>query len=314
MGLLRSLIQVFYGKLVTLSPKIELLFRGIYWRNVSRLKSLNKSNFVLDNNFTELHKLTEFLKSLFREKDEILIVHSSFFALGGLKETPKKIINEFVEILGPTGTLAMNGGRIFPGEEEKGLYENYNVDEVTTYDVRKSKVWTGALPMFMVRDTRAIISEFPINSMVAIGSEAENMMRNNIMGYQNSSCGSNSAWKYCTDKDALIVGIGIDLVHSLTIMHVAEENKVDWPIKNWFRVRRFNVINGDDQKLIEIKERKPKWGTLHFAEKNFRKDLLKAGILKSMDIDGLKIEYLRSMELYTFLEDRNANGYPYFNW
>ena len=59
---------------------------------------------------------------------------------------------------------------------------------------------------------------------------SENINSNDV----NSSCGPNSGWKYCAENNAIVVGLGIDLVHSLTIMHVAEENH-----DNWYKVFNF---------------------------------------------------------------------------
>jgi len=306
----KRLIKHLYGFVVSLSPNIEIFFRQLYWKNISNLKEIVDKK-ALKNDLTDFTKVIEFLKSLLCEND-ILIVHSSFTALNGVGKSPKQIINELINLVGKNGTLAMNSARIF---SEEGKIEDI-LDEkeinIAEYNLKKSKVWTGAIPLFMVRDSRSVISKFPLNPMVAIGNQALNMMEKNIEGDNCSSCGPYSSWKYCTDRNALVVGIGLDLTHSLTIMHVAEENKNEWPIKNWFRKRKFKIIDGDQQNIIEVNERRPKWGLLHFAERTLRKDLIKSGVLNSHEIDGFRIEYLRAKTLFDFLNSKNEKGYPYF--
>jgi aminoglycoside 3-N-acetyltransferase len=314
MGLrVKFLIRRAYNFTIGLSPRIEILFRKFYWKNVTIFKRfVNKK--PESNNLTDFTKVLDVLKPLILEKNEILIVHSSFGSLAGVNKSPKQVINALLNLLGETGTLAMNSARIFP--EEGNIKDILHKEDVplTTYDLKKSRVWTGALPLWMVRDSRSVISKFPLNPMVAIGNEAQNIVEKNIQHPDSSPCGPNSSWKYCTDRNALVIALGVDLTHNLTIMHVAEENKKDWPVENWYRKRQFRIIDGNINTQIEVKERRPKWGLLHFAERTLRKDLISSGILKFIEIDGFRIEYLRAKSLFEFLNNKNDNGYPYFNF
>jgi aminoglycoside 3-N-acetyltransferase len=302
------------NKILSLSPYLELFIRKFYWQNKKLLSSLKKTT-VPCYELKDFNKIKDQLKDFGVQKGDILILHGSYETLEGTGKAPNDIIEELLDLLGVDGTLAMNSSRIFPEEKLKGNYLNADYsDEIVTYNVRKSRVWTGVLPFFMLKHKKAKISRFPINPIVAIGRFAEEMTENNIKGELNSSCGINSSWKFCADNNAIIVGLGTDLTHSLTIMHVAEEViGENWPIKNWYRERLFKVVDDDFDKIIKIKERKPKWGTLHFAERTLCKDLLKSGILKTKTIDGVLVEVLKSNELIDFLNSKNKNGYPYFN-
>ena len=59
--------------------------------------------------------------------------------------------------------------------------------------------------------------------MAALGPLAEQIIKNNLDGYEPLPCGVNSSWKFCADNNAKILALGVDMAHSLTMIHVAEE-------------------------------------------------------------------------------------------
>lgn len=304
------------NKILSLSPFIEIIIRNFYWTHKSIFSRLN-SNRLNSNRLISFEKIIMKLKDFGLKKGDILLLHSSYEQLENTGKTPQNIIDDFIDLIGDEGTLVMNSSRIYPEEKKKGDYLNaeYN-NEIVTYDIKKSKVWTGVLPFVMLKDKRSKISKFPINPVVAIGKLADKMIEKNISEENDYPCGINSSWKFCVDNNALIIGLGVDLTHSLTIMHVAEDIMGEnWPIKNWYRNRKFRIIDSENNfdKIINVKERNPKWGALHFAERTLCKDLLNAGILKTAIIDGVIVEAIRANELIYFLNSKNKGGYPYFN-
>jgi aminoglycoside 3-N-acetyltransferase len=297
------LISLLLNDLLSSSPYLEVLVRHIYWRGLFFRKYSKKRFSQISNTFYDINKLFNFLGDSGIQKGQILILHSSYDSLKNTKLTPNQIINKFVDFLGPDGTLAMNAGRTLGNKDEHGFI---------SYDLNNSRVWTGVLPAFLVKYKNAVISKFPINSMVAIGPHSNEMMKNNIAGKFPTSCGPNSSWKYCLDNNAWIVGIGIDLTHSLTMIHVAEECAENWPIKDWYDSQSYRIIDSQIVGEVTIKFRKEKWGKLHFAERTLYRDLLKNDILKKITIDGLNVELINSKSLIEFLKNKNKNGYPYF--
>lgn len=302
------------NKILSISPYFELFIRRMYWKNkkiTSRFKKVSIQNFQLK----DFDKIKNQIVNFGAKKGDVLVLHASYEALEGTGKSPNDIIDELLDLLGDEGTLVMNASRVFPEEKKKKNYINADyADQIVTYDVHKSRVWTGVLPFFMLKNKKAKISRFPINPIVAIGKLADQMIEKNIMQELYSSCGNNSSWKFCLDNDAIVVGIGTDLTHSLTIMHVAEEVMGDnWFVDDWYRERQFRVIDNHFDEIIKVKERKPKWGTLHFAERTLCKDLINAEILKTVVVDGVLVEFLKSKELIDFLNSKNKNGYPYFN-
>lgn len=298
--------------ILSLSPRIEIAVRKLYWKNIKKTKGLKKQKTIpiALNNFA---KIENQLKEWGVKEGSLLVAHASYEALANTGKTPNSIIDALLEMIGSEGTLAMNAARKFPEEETIENYLTANYEEVVvTYNLQKSRVWTGALPHFMLKHPKASISRFPINPMVAIGKYAEAMMVNNLAEME-TACGENSAWNFCVQHDALVVGIGIDLTHSLTIIHVAEDTyQQSWPIKDWYRTRRFKIIDQEEVIYTTVRERRPIWGTLYFAERTLCKDLLSAGILQSAVIDGVLVELLNAKKLINFLITKNQTGYPYY--
>src|SRR5690606_3050777 len=201
-------------------------------------------------------------------------------------------------------------------------YPYYDVDnknkydlnkDIFTYDVKKSKVWTGIIPKLMMERKEAVTSRFPLNSITAIGSEATKMMEKELLEERPAPNGVNSSWKYCTDKNAWVVSLGTDLTHSLTIIHTVEDVKKDeWPVKNWYREVAFEIIDEDFKTTKTVLERHPRWGTMHFGERKLCSDLIENNIMTTKYIDGVLIESLRAKPLYDFMNSKNEKGYPYF--
>ena len=86
----------------------------------------------------------------------------------------------------------------------------------------------------------------------------------------------------------------------------------NWPIKDWYRERKFKIINGNQIEYKIIRERKPIWGSLHWAGRTLANDLIKHNVVKSICINGVIVEIINSKELELFLNSKNKNGYPYF--
>ena len=308
-----------YNNVALLSPRIEVLLRQIYWKNTSRLKKVargthtKKHKTVVPVNF---NMVLDWLKDNGVGEGSLLVVHSSYEALESTGLEPDVIVEKLLELVGKTGTLAMPAIRKYKGEPSYAERTGFEkVDIVCKYNVRKTKVSSGVLPYYMVLRDDSEVSRFPLNPMVAIGPLAKEMMAHNIEDEWSSPHGPKSAWKFCYDHNAVVVGLGASLEHYNTITHVAEEAFGDWYWSDdvWYCERTFDIVEGDFEKRINIRERKPYIGKMHFAEKNLYKDLIKNGIIKEDIINNTIPVYIESAQEYiNFLRKKNKKGYPYF--
>lgn len=301
-----------YNRIALLSPRMEVILRRFYWNNYELLKRFKPKSSLRPDTGEKINfdKIIEYLRGRGIGEGALLIVHSSYGAIKGSGLSPDEVIDKLLYLIGRTGTLAMPVIRHF--EEEPSVEDEIkaNLEEVVSvYDVLTSPITTGALPKCLHKRKESVTSRFPLNPMCALGPLAEQMMADNLNSH--SPHDEHSAWKYCSDHNAIIVGIGIDLAHYLTMLHVAEEAYPGWPIKDWFRKRNFIIKDGDFQVQKTVLERRPKWGMLHLADKLYTKDFKEKGILIETTIESTRIGIIKSSELIHYLNSRKAEGYPY---
>ena len=309
---------------MTLSPHIELIIRGIYRNRVLNIQKngrLDKifSSFrriMIERKKVDFSKVINHLVSIGIKEGDIIIVHSAYLQFMGSGISPDHILNELISLIGANGTLVMPVMRTYPESPNDDEVLFAEIDGIKfEYDVNKSKIWTGILPYKLFKKKGSVTSRFPINTLTAFGPDAKKMFNSELDEELPTPNGLNSAWKYCADKDAWIISLGTDLTHSLTMIHTAEDtNRENWPIKNWYRRKRFIIRDNDFEMEKIVLERHPRWGMLHYAERTLCKDLIKNNLLTSVEIDGVLVESLKSKSLLNFLNEKNKEikGYPYY--
>lgn len=315
------MLAYFYKKTVLLSPYIEVLLRQFYWKHVILLRKYKPygkmETISSQRGYVNFDHIIDHLRSKGIGEGALLVVHSSYDVLECTGLTPNEIIDKLLLLVGKTGTIAMPAIRKFKGEPKPEKILSFNTDHfICTYNVKKTALISGLLPYTLMRYEKAEISHFPLNPMVAIGPLAKEMMADNLKGTYPSPHGANSSWKYCYDHDAFVIGLGVDLEHYNTMLHVTEEafGNWRWPAEEWYRLRQFDVIDErDNMRRVTVCERKPKWGMLHIAELNLNRELRRHKIIERVEIENtIPICIERAQELIAFLRTRNQKGYPYF--
>jgi aminoglycoside 3-N-acetyltransferase len=307
-------------KILSLSPWIEVLIKTFYWRVsavnklfAARARSQNKVMINLNPPAMSFEIIEQALRDSGVLPGDILIVHSSSVALSRTGLTPMEICQKLIDFLGAEGTLAAPAIPLFR-EEPTGTARL--TDEVCSkrliYDVKRTPPWTGAIAKALMGMPGALRSRHPLNSMVAIGKHAVFMMEDNIDGNLPTACGMNSSWKYCADRNAKIVFLGVDASHNMTMIHVAEDAwESQWPINGWYRERLFTIRDSGVELNLTVRERCPKW-SIYYGERTLQRDLQRFKILKCKDIDGFKFGYCESGRLIDFLNERKNKNYPYW--
>ena len=310
-----------YRRLCLLSPRIEVSLRKIYWHNVKYLAKFNpnkarKVSKKISYSHVNFDDIIHYLRENGIDKGSLLIVHSSYDVLECTGLSPKEIIDKLLDLIGETGTLAMPAIRKYKEEPKYTEILTTDVSQlVCKYDIRKTLIKSGLLPYTMVKRKDSEVSLHPLNPMVAVGPLAKAMMEHNLDGNHPSPHGPNSSWKYCYDHDAFVVGLGVDLDHYNTISHVNEEafGNWKWSDEDWYRLRVFDVI--DDEKIchrVTVKERKPEWGMLRFAELNANKNRNNSGIIKRTMIGNIPICIEKSRDYVDYLQEKNKRNFFYY--
>ncbi|MBL4832211.1 MAG: AAC(3) family N-acetyltransferase [Aliivibrio sp.] len=308
--------------LIGFFPRLEVLLRLIYWTYpaVQKVltkfkKSIIKSKTISNDVVITLSDLKAEIQSHGIGLGDILIVHSSMDMLKRNDISELMVIDMLLDIIGDKGTLVMPAIPWYR-EAPKGMERLTKdvSDEVWTYNVQKSFPWTGSLPARMMGRKDARRGRHPLNTIVAIGAKKDELFQNELSIDNPLPCGPESPWAVCAKQNAKILALGVDLVHSLTMIHVAEDCYSEvWPIKDWYRTRRFRVVDNGNEEIVQVRERHPKWASF-FAQKKLSKDLVDNNISRLSVIQNVSICTLESNALLTFLKSKRGKGYPYYLW
>ncbi|MBR5747466.1 MAG: AAC(3) family N-acetyltransferase [Prevotella sp.] len=309
-----------YNRIALSSPHVEVLLRKLYWKNVKHLGKFNPHKVVktkAPTKHVDFNQVLGWLRCNGVGEGSLLVVHSSYSALECTGLEAKQIIEELLGLVGETGTLAMPAIRKYKEEPHGADILTTNTEDlICTYNVKKTIVQSGMLPFTMLRRKDSAVSHHPFNPLVAVGPLAKPMMEHNLDGEAPSPHGPNSCWKFCYDHNAFVIGLGVGLDHYNTISHVNEEafGNWKWSEEEWYRKRKFVVFDEEGNKQnVVVKERKPEWGMLRFAELHANKDRNESGLIKRTKIDGEIIVCLeKAREYVDYLQENNKKGKYYY--
>jgi len=290
-------------RILELSPYIEVLARRVYWSNRWFIAGAKKMGFMRPRASASAtqetwRKIEAFLGAAGVREGSLMIVHSSGTALMSTGYSPARLVDNLLALVGPSQGIDRIRADVS--------------DLEPVYDVQNSVPWTGVLPLQLMGHPGAVRSRHPLNSMAAVGPLARPMMENNMMGDRPLPCGVQSSWKFCADHGAVIVALGVDMVHSATMIHVAEDSyEHEWPIRDWYRERKFRIVDHGATSRVTVRERHPKWAA-YYAERTIARDLKRAGLMACASIDGISIELVAAQDLLRLLGAGRAKAYPYF--
>ena len=305
-------------KFIARFPVIEVLYRHIYWRVplvpsiLKKLRGQRKPSQRLQLP-PILPEFSQMAKKMGIGHGDIVIVHSATRKFYQAGHSAHEILNCLFDLVGPTGTIVMPA---IPMLRDDPNPENRFNDSLFAkpffYHKGVDRVWTGRLPKKMGDDPQSYLSSVPLNTVVAKGAHAEEIVEGQDMTDGFTACGPSSAWARCYDLNAKILMIDVDVAHNLTMIHTAEDLfEAEWPIKNWYRTRDFVIQDGDDKRSIQMRERHPKWA-LFYCEHQFNRDLRDQSIFAYETTDnGLNLALGTSKGLIDFLRSHRPGTYPY---
>lgn len=316
-----SIIGNIYKKTCLISPWIEVALRKFYWSNFKYLKQFSpyggggiENAAIIEK--VDFSQIINYLKSKGVGEGSLLIIHSSYDTLACTGLKPQEIIHELRNLVGESGTIAMPAIRNFKEEPQAADLLKANFDNlVCEYNVMRTPITSGILPFTLLRMKDSVCSHFPLNPLVAIGPLAKPMMEHNLDNEKCSAHGKESCWKFCLDHNAIILGLGVDLDHHNTMLHVMEEafDNWKWSDEEWYIAREFDLIDENkNKKRIKVRERKPIWGMIYNAEVRMYKSFYDDGIIEKKDFGPIPVCYEESQRLKEHLQMRNKKGYPYY--
>lgn len=167
-------------------------------------------------------KFKQFLSQKLGVKNGATVfIHSSMDFLN-VDASPEKILNILLDLVGKEGTL------IFPAWHFNYRAEIY-LQKNKVFDMKRSPTVMGMLPETARRHPLAFRSIHPINSIVAIGKHAKELVEEHHKSVY--PCGEMSPYYKMMKYNAIIVGIGVTS-HFLSFMHCPEDIlKEKFPVK-----------------------------------------------------------------------------------
>ncbi len=305
------------NKILEYLPFAEAIARNLYWRipimqKIASRISKTQHATTMKNGFSIDGLIAELKRKGVLDND-VIIVHSNMKALAKSCLGPSEIIESFMQQLCPEGTLVCPTFPLYVKEPRGTERLTRDMSEVElVYNVQKSRPWTGALGQALMKTAGSRRSLHPLNTITAHGKAVNQIFANETIDSLDLPCGPNSTWAALAALNAKIVMLGVDMTHSLTMIHVAEDcYENDWPIKGWYRKRCFRVVDHGNEHRVEVRERHPRWA-LSYAERKLSRDLYSEGVASRTRVGSLDITILESKSLLDFLNNRKKSGYPYY--
>lgn len=291
-------------------PWIEVLARRVakhltFIKNIFNKLNTKKKKKIGNCEIIDKSILKNYLKGLGIKKGDILIVHSSLRPLKCFEMSPEDVIDMLLDLVGEEGTLVMPSFVTY-NEHISGEFEEVSTQEFL-YNVQKSAAWTGIITDIFWRREDVMRSKFPDNSLAAFGKYAKEMFEKEDKG--DLAHGQYSAWKFCSEHHAKVLFLGIPAFNAITEIHLPEDIlDEDWPIRGWFKERKYEITDGEKVYKRKTRIRKQFWSkylTEYRCSYELRKhDLLKEEILRNVPISF--IYDLKTME--KFITERAKKG------
>ncbi len=299
-------------------PRLEVIVRNIYWRIDFLQRKITRVPDHVKKSFDSNKKLTfdELINSLLAagvQQNDVVLVHSSMKELSVFGLTAREVLDKLILDLCPLGTLVCPAFPYYVAEPKGSAKLKKNIsNQEFLYDVQRTGPWTGELGALLMKMPRAKRSIHPLNTLVAIGNDVDFIFSTESIETLDLPCGPMSAWARLVDKNAKIIMLGVDLAHSLTMIHVAEDcYEKSWPIKTWYRERLFRIRDKGNEHVVRVRERHPRWA-MAYAERKLSRDLYSSGIAQYIDVNGIPISVVETKKLINFLRSNRNKSYPYF--
>lgn len=309
----------FVGTMLARLPLAEVLIRGVYWR-LPKVRAMVRRNRAMQSRasstpHTEGVGLTDLIQCLAEQgvvEGDMLIVHAGSSILDTIGASPRDINQALRDLVGPAGIIAMPGFPIFREEPPMELQLRRDVAlPEHRYDPARTPIWTGILAMDLLRTPDAIRSTFPINPLIAIGSNAASLFATEWHLDRPTACGLGSAWDKAVQRGAKIVMLGVDIAHSLTLNHYAEDAfDTEWPIANWYRERAFHVKTEAGWTRRQVRERHPRWA-LHYTEYALNAAIRANGHCTERILGTMPVAVIDARAHIDFLVARRRSAFPY---
>jgi aminoglycoside N3'-acetyltransferase len=220
------------------------------------------------------------------------------------------LMQDLVQLTSPNGTLVMPTIAKYQTDELEAGQSNC---QMTTYDPRRSPCGVGLVNELFWRRKGVQRSLFPFNMLAACGPLADELLRDNLNERHPSPHGQDSAYYRICQRNGLVVSIGVPLRECITIAHVVEEVRADWPIKDFFYERQYRVVQDGVAKQWTVRLRRDEYAKFSYCRKKLGRDLVAEGVIHEGSVGTVRVDWARAGEVYDFFWRKTLKRpYPYY--
>lgn len=298
----------------------ERLARQLYWSCPS-LRRWRRSREKLakpGRQQCRRDELLQYLGDIGVKNGALAMVHT---AIGGLEILDERsraqantlaqaqmLLEDLLGLVGTDGTLVMPTNAMYQTDELES-----EIEGVTTYDPRRSPCEVGLVNELFWRRKGVKRSLFPFNMLAACGPLADELLHDNLSERRPSPHGVDSGYCRISQRNGLVVSVGLPLRECITIAHVVEEVRTDWPIKDFFTERRYRVVHDGTAKEWTVRLRRGEYAKFCHCRKKVGRDLVAEGIIHEASVGTVRVDWARAGEVYEFFWRKTAKRpYPYY--
>lgn len=311
----------------TVKTAAEVFARQMYFRSETLMERRSKGLQQKSPDVAQTvagTELREFLKSIGITRNAVVMVHTSVrnVSLIDDQETGQafsdpiavatKLLSLLSELVGESGTLVMPSHPLY--RDDPGYYKGGDKSQlVLTYDPLKTPCSVGLTNELFRFSPGTQRSLHPLQSVSARGPRAGEILADNLNRRKPLPHGVDSSYYRVVQYEGIVVSIGVPLIEYFTLIHTAEDVRdAEWPVKSFFRERRFRVRIGESCDEWVVRERRP-FFVRSYCEGQLHRDFLREGILHEGRVGTSRVDWARAREVFDFMMRRNkSNSYPYF--
>jgi len=220
------------------------------------------------------------------------------------------LLSEVMDLLGPAGTLAMPTNAKY---QTDALEERHSGCEIAVYDPARTPCAVGLINDFFWRSKGVRRSLFPFNMLAACGPLADELLRDNLNERKPSPHGVDSGYYRICRHNGLVVSVGVPLRECLTLAHVVEEVRADWPIRDFFTERRYQVVQGGIAREWTVRVLREEYEKFCHCRKKMGRDLVAEGVIHEGSVGTVRVDWARAAEIYEFFWRKTMERpYPYY--
>ncbi|HEY4760575.1 MAG TPA: AAC(3) family N-acetyltransferase [Thermoguttaceae bacterium] len=305
---------------------VELLAKRIYWNSAwlrerdERLRWFNKPKLQT----AQRGELKQYLRELGVVDGALVMAHtavsdlclteesSSNPASGGFLKEADNLVNDLLELVGPTGTLVMPAHAYY--QMADALMPSGGNDRIIHYDPQTTPCAVGLANELFWRRKGVLRSLHPYNSLAVCGPLAEELLHDNLNREKPLPQGTYSGYYRFSQRNGLVISIGVPLQNCMTLIHTPEEVRdQDWPIKDFFEERRYLVrIKGQDE-LYVTRQSRSEYSMYCICVRKVFRDLVREGIVHETSVGSVRVDWAHSKDVFDYFMARNKNShYPYY--